>query len=100
VNKLLLAIVLLVLPVFSHSDSMRDPTTPLRYSLAKNNDVSLNLQAIFMRGESLTAIVNGTVVRSGDKISGWNITKINRNEVVFSRGNKSISRTLWENVTQ
>lgn len=70
---------------------LRDPTKPL-YSMRKNPVVSapLILQAVFMRTDNRSAIVNGKFVRVGDVVFNHKVVAINAKAVSLEKENKKI----------
>lgn len=50
--------------------------------------VSLNVTAVFVSGDRRIAIVNGQRVRVGETVDGVTVSRIERNRVSFSRGDR------------
>jgi len=63
------------------AENLRDPTRPLQFSQQQKKKSRLVLQAIFKRGETKIAIVNGKSVKQGQKIAGAQLISIGEKDV-------------------
>ena len=72
---------------------LRDPTRPVDYTFAPLSADKIVLAAILVQGDHLEAFVNGKWHRMGDQVSGYEITRITRNNVYLAdnKGNYMVS---------
>lgn len=56
--------------------------------------VSLHLAAVSARADNAMALINGTVVRVGDKVSGWQVATIEPEAVLLKQGTRSRRLTM------
>lgn len=66
---------------------------------AESDDLSfkdLKLNGIMSNGKELVAVINGNVMRSGDKIAGVTVKKINPNSILLEKNTTQKTITLSE----
>ncbi len=68
------------------NDKLRDPTRPLYYSAAAEQEQALQLQALLNKRDGVTAVINGKTVKQGDSIGGWQVIDLTRSQAVVSDG--------------
>ncbi len=54
--------------------------------LGQNESIRFNLTGITWRGNEGAALINGSVLKEGDKISGYQVTRIAYDHVILRRG--------------
>ena len=96
--RALAAILTAVVVTQTSAADLRDPTRPPNAPAAVmsrvGGPVSLQLQAVIGTGQSRVAIVNGKVVRVGDKVDGAVIDEISSATVRYTRGGKQLVASL------
>jgi MSHA biogenesis protein MshK len=82
---------LLALGAIAQADTLQDPTRPVtaREVVQKTQISGLQLEAIMGSGARRVAIVNGKVVRAGDRIGGALIEEIGSDSVRYARNGRS-----------
>ena len=75
-------------------DPMRPPSAPAAVISRPDAPASLQLQAVIGTGDSRVAIVNGKVVRVGERIDGALIGAISADHLVYTRGGKELVASL------
>lgn len=86
------ALLLACAAIGAHADALRDPTQPPLAPAAKAAVAAtpmLRVSAIFRRGSQLSAIVDGKLVRAGDRIGTAIIQDITSDAVRYSRNGRS-----------
>lgn len=78
-------------------DPMRPPSARAAVISRHDAPASLQLQAVIGTQGSRVAIVNGKVVRVGEKIDGALIAEISTDHIVYSRGGKQLVASLPDN---
>lgn len=83
------------------SNDLYDPTAPLNRA-AKNNNLAavLELSAIFSVGDKHFAIINGTRVYAGDRVSGIKIKSVKERSVVYSYNGKNYTLNMHPSVIE
>lgn len=73
----------------AHAQEMRDPTRPASLGpgpvLRADGVQAVRLEAVLDSGDNKRAIVNGKVVREGDRVAGVRIVSISGNSVHYVR---------------
>lgn len=75
-----------------------DPTRPLSGAskvIDKNVKQAIQLQSIVDDGEHSTVIINGQVLKVGDRIEQYQLEQINKNNVVLSSTDKRLELSLF-----
>jgi MSHA biogenesis protein MshK len=75
-------------------DPMRPPSAPAAVISRPSASSSLQLQAVIGTGASRVAIVDGKLVRVGDKIDGAVIDEISTGSIRYTRGGKQLVASL------
>lgn len=75
-------------------DPMRPPSAPVAVISRVGAPSSLQLQAVISTGASRVAIVDGKVVRVGDKLDGAVIDEISTTSIRYTRGGKQLVASL------
>ena len=75
-------------------DPMRPANAPAAAPLRQRGAAPLQLQAIMSTTGSRLAIVDGKVVRIGDKVSGALIDGISSDSIRYTRGGKALVASL------
>jgi hypothetical protein len=92
VSATLAAILACALAQPAHADDLRDPmrppSAPAPVSLRPATEAPLKLEAVMSTATSRIAIVNGKVLRTGDKVAGATITEITADTIRYTRGGK------------
>ena len=78
-------------------DPMRPATMPASTISRPSAIVPLKLEAVMSSAHSRLAIVDGKVVRTGDRVSGALITEITADSIRYSRGGKEQTALLPTN---
>ena len=78
-------------------DPMRPANAPAAVMFHPTSIAPLQLQAIMSTTSSRVAIVDGKVVRVGDKVSGAVITEISADSIRYTRDGKALVASLPEN---
>lgn len=82
----------LVLVTAANAEALRDPTQPpTARSVAPSAAAvaPLRVEAIFRHGDQMTAIVDGKLVRAGDRVGAALIQEITGDAVRYLRGGRS-----------
>lgn len=80
---------ILSVDLLANDNVLRDPTQPLDFvSVLSVNNKTVDLQAVFIKPKSRSAIVNGVIVKEGDRIENYVIVRINKNYIVLDGGDK------------
>src|ERR1044072_6798680 len=77
------------------ADRLIDPTQPAHTRPATTGEIlqAVRVEAILQSGERRVAIVNGKVVRPGDRVGSIQILEVNTDGVRYSRdGETSVAR--------
>ena len=77
---------------FAEEATLRDPTRPLNFVVTSQAKVKLQLQALIGTADSRRAVINGTPLAIGQKISGYSLVSITNDSVTVKNG--SDVRTL------
>ena len=77
-----------------HAETLRDPMQPANISAPAASSDSLRLEAIFTNGAKRVAIVNGRLVREGERVGSARIDAILADEVRYTRDGSSKSLRL------
>jgi hypothetical protein len=75
-------------------DPMRPPSAPVAVISRPGAPPSLQLQAVISTGASRVAIVDGKLVRVGDKVAGAVIDEISTTSIRYTRGGKQLVASL------
>jgi len=75
-------------------DPMRPPNAPAAVMSPVGAPASLQLQAVIGTGATCVAIVNGKVVRVGDKVDGAVIDEISDTSIRYTRAGKHLTAAL------
>ena len=98
VNKLFIAIILIGFGTFANAGDPTRPLLPTAKSATTNNQpgrkVAQPLTAIFIRGDTRSAIIEGKSYRVGDYYRGNRVTKIYKNKVLLRSNEGSFQLTL------
>ncbi len=90
-NRYLATLLLSMTAKAAMADRLVDPTQPA-HSRGANTGESLaavRVEAILQSGERRLAIVNGKVVRAGDRVGSIQILEVNDDGVRYSRGGET-----------
>lgn len=103
VSKRHWTLLLLLVGHFSVADEaqtrpLRDPTQPLDFVAQKATQTKLELQAVFIRGNSKEAVISGKQVGVGGKVLGAEILAINEKSVVYRREGTTGRLQLRDNI--
>ncbi len=83
------------------ADELRDPTRPAALGpgivMAAPGVEAVRLEAILSAGDGRRAIVNGKVVREGDRVVGVQIVTINENSIHYVRAGRGHIASLSRN---
>jgi hypothetical protein len=90
-NRYLATLLLSMTARAATADRLVDPTQPahLRPTNASETLPSVRVEAILQSGERRVAIVNGKVVRAGDRVGSIQILEVNTDGVRYSRGGET-----------
>lgn len=93
---LILAAVVLLAP--ASRAELADPTRP-NFGVGPAQDAgspaaALTLSAVFISGDTRIAVVNGRRVRVGETVGGATVSRIERDSVSFTRGDRTFSVSL------
>ena len=75
-----------------------DPTRPLfgaSETVNKKVNQTIKLQSIVNNGQDLTVVINGKLLKVGDRIEQYQLEKINNNSVVLSSPEKRLELSLF-----
>ena len=75
-------------------DPMRPPSAPAAVIVRPGATSSFQLQAVIGTGTSRVAIVDGKLVRVGDKLAGAVIDEISATHIRYTRGGKQLVASL------
>lgn len=97
-SRLPLFLVLVLLPAAASRAELADPTRP-GYAVGSTQDAAspaaaLTLSAVFISGDTRIAVVNGRRVRIGETVDGATVSRIERDRVSFTRGDRTFSISL------
>lgn len=84
-----------LLPVYGQAS---DPTRPLTLgpeAIQVKNKEGLILQSIIRQGEIRKAVINGGVVKLGDKINGYQVIAITANGAVLKSAQHQLELSLF-----
>jgi MSHA biogenesis protein MshK len=79
-------------------ESLRDPTKPLTYSAKSEQKYQFNLQAIYNRGTTRSAVVNGKSLVVGDIFQGYRVSVIAAQSIKLVSSEGSLNINLREKV--
>jgi MSHA biogenesis protein MshK len=84
---------------FAHADTLIDPTRPAfaqakSSAVARSVDPTSSLTAIFLSGERRVAVLDGKVVKAGDRVGDIVIQEISADSVRFTRAGRVESARL------
>ena len=90
-NRYLATLLLSMTARAATADRLLDPTQPahLRPANASETLPTVRVEAILQSGERRVAIVNGKVVRAGDRVGAVQILEVNTDGVRYSRGGET-----------
>ena len=90
--------VLLAIGAVAQADTLRDPTRPATArEVVKNVGSGLQLEAIMGSSTHRLAIVNGKVVRAGDRIGTALIEEIGADFIRYTRNGRSATAKIVKN---
>ncbi|MGB1197572.1 MAG: hypothetical protein ACPG46_00910 [Thalassotalea sp.] len=79
-----------------------DPTRPLSASGQVGSEIKtitvMQLQSIVDSEKALTVVINGKVLKLGDRIEQYQLKKINKKSVVLSAADKRLELSLYSPV--
>ena len=80
------------------ADELRDPTRPAQLGpapvLSSSGVEAVRLEAILNSGDARRAIVNGKVVRAGERVAGVQVTAIHEDSIQYVRAGRGHVATL------
>ncbi|HEU4485773.1 MAG TPA: hypothetical protein VFR96_09830 [Povalibacter sp.] len=77
---------LMAVATTSRADTLRDPTQPANVRSAPETMAgALKVEAIFLSGERRVAIVNGRLLRQGERLGGAVIDEIHADSIRYTR---------------
>ncbi len=59
-----------------------------------SKELKMNIYGIFVSDGKRVVLINDKILKEGDKIDGYLIKKITDSEVIFSKGNRNITKKL------
>lgn len=74
--------------------AFRDPFTREAPPEEKNSPFGLTLSGISWDEKKPTAIINGAIVRTGSRVSGYTVVNIKRDRVILNNGFQNVELTL------
>jgi len=97
-SRLSLFLALVLLPTAASRAELPDPTRP-SYVIGSAQDAgspaaALTLSAVFISGDTRIAVVNGRRVRVGETVDDATVSRIERDRVSFTRGDRTFSVSL------
>lgn len=91
----LCALALLLVAALVRGEQWADPTRPDNYrSPTAASDRAFALSAIFVSGERRVAVLNGQLLRVGDRLGDAEVVRIDDDRVVLRAGSRSIVARL------
>lgn len=102
-QRLLNLIALLLLLSIACAFAMRDPTRPPAELMAKwvsSEDKRFVIQSVLHGPDRHLVIINGTVLRVGDTISGVKVLKIGENSVQLMEGAKVFEIGMYKKIKE
>lgn len=100
-NRYLATLLLSMTARTAMADRLVDPTQPASSRPATNGEsLSVRLEAILQSGERRIAIVNGQIVRAGDRIGAIQILQVNESSVSYSQAGETHLARLQETSMQ
>lgn len=75
-----------------------DPTRPFSGGSEAVNKIAvqrMKLQSIVENGQDLTVVINGKLLKVGDRIEQYQLEKINKNSVVLTSADKRLELSLF-----
>jgi MSHA biogenesis protein MshK len=90
-NRYLATLLLSMTAKAAMAERLVDPTQPAHTRAANTSEslAAVRVEAILQSGERRLAIVNGKVVRAGDRIGSIQILEVNSDGVRYSRGGET-----------
>jgi hypothetical protein len=90
-NRYLATLLLSMTAKAAMADRLVDPTQPAHSRRANTGETlaAVRLEAILQSSERRLAIVNGKVVRAGDRVGSIQILEVNTDSVRYSRGGET-----------
>ena len=90
-NRYLATLLLSMTAKAAVADRLVDPTQPAHTRPADSGETlpAIRVEAILQSGERRLAIVNGQVVRAGDRVGSIQILEVNADGVRYSRGGQT-----------
>ncbi|OKY24847.1 hypothetical protein [Thalassotalea sp. PP2-459] len=92
----------LVLVSFVSLGQSNDPTKPLlKQEVASEQqqaNAELVLQSIVQSGKQFNVVINGTLLKQGDKLNQYRLTKVTPRYVLLSSDEKNIKLSLFSSV--
>jgi hypothetical protein len=82
---------LLLTGAVAHSGELRDPTRPatLGRPTVTSLESGVRLEAVLGTGEARRAIVNGRIVRAGDRVGSVQITEITNDSIQYVQSGRT-----------
>ena len=101
-NRYLATLLLSMTAKAAVAERLVDPTQPAHTRPANNGDTlsAVRVEAILQNGERRLAIINGKVVRAGDRVGSIQILEVTNDGVRYSRGGEVGVARLSEKAMQ
>jgi hypothetical protein len=101
-NRYLATLLLSMTAKAAVADRLVDPTQPAHTRPANNGETlsAVRVEAILQNGERRLAIINGKVVRAGDRVGAIQILEVTADGVRYSRGGETSVARLTEKPMQ
>jgi len=77
-----------------YPENLRDPMQYGSITAAQSDSGGIQLRGIVYSEDDPSAVINGKIVRQGDKVLGATVTKINKNSVEFELEGKTWTRKV------
>jgi MSHA biogenesis protein MshK len=92
IQTVAMSVMLLLAATVTSAEGLRDPTRPAKLgpgpTLIAPGVEAVRLEAIMDSGDSRRAIVNGKVVRAGDRVAGVQIVAIRETSIHYVRAGR------------
>jgi len=90
-NRYLATLLLSMTAKAAMADRLMDPTQPAHARPENTGETlqAVRVEAILQSGERRLAIINGKVVRAGDRVGSIHILEVNADGVRYSRGGET-----------
>lgn len=83
----------------AHMAPLADPTKPLDYKTkavnTKQRSILPKLQSILAKGQQRQAIINNKLYTAGQRVNGYQITRIEKDAVLLGYKNRAYKLTLY-----